>query len=340
MKIRIRNIVAPLVLAGGLAASALTGSPAMASEAACQVQNGCGTLHSVNAAGTPVVLDAKRQADLGEDIGYADLIGDRASSFSLVQHEGRGRVTYTDKTFTGAFTGIDNLTVSVGGGSISFKAVAPSAETTDTYSVGLSGLPALPSTVALTQGTGPAGGIFTGSTAVPAYLHPGTYTVGVTLTDTPLNGTPVVTTGILTLTVTGNVVFVPAQPFYTIVYVTAQGNWTSDCVTALGNGLLKNEPCTLGKDPSQMFRFFTATVDGPATTLSTGSVSVPFVASAQQYAVLNVATGKYLEDQSILSAQATMVPQSDPADAVVGTGRELDANGSAAAGLATWQFGV
>jgi hypothetical protein len=329
---KIRNVLGLLALTGSVVGTALTGiGSASASEINCRVADGCGTLHGINAVGTPVVLDVKRQANLGIDIGYPDLPGDRASALSFVKHEGRGKWTYADKTFAGSFAGIAGLTVTVANGSISFSYALPSTPAAvtapDTYSVGLSGLPALPSAVALT-GTGP----FIGSTAVPAWLRPGTYTVAVTLTDTPASGLPAVSTGTLTLTVTGNVVYVAAKPFYTIVYVTANGTWTSDCVTALGNGLLRDEPCTLGRAPDQMFQFFASN----AGVLASSPAVLPLAESTQAYAVKSITTGAFLEDQSGLSAAATQVPQSDTADAVIFTGRELDANGTSAN---TWTFG-
>lgn len=329
-KIALGLVATGLALGVGLVA---IGGNAHASEIACQVADGCGTLHGTDAAGIPVALDAKRKADLGIDIGYPDLPNDQATAWSLVLHQGHGRVTYTDLTDTPAGTGIDGLTASVAAGSLTFTY---EGNGTSAYSIGLSGFPELPASLALAN-TIAEPDIYTVSTAVPAYLRPGTYNVAIVLTsqDPAVEGTtppPVFTDGTLTLTVTGTVVFVPAQPYYSLAYVTPQGNWTSDCATVLGDGLMRNEPCTLGRDPTQMFRFYQVN----AGVVGTVPVVVPLASSAQPYAVMNTMTGKYLEDQSGLSASQLLIPQSDAGDALAFTGRQLDALGPA---TAVWSFG-
>lgn len=328
---KIRQLAAAFVVVGGLVAGAFTGIPAAgASEITCQIQNGCGTLHGIDAVGTPVALDAKKKADLGIDIAYPDLPGDRATAYSLVEHQGHGKWTFADKSETvSSQSGITGLNIFTGlniPGALQFSYSSALVGTT-TVSVTWPGS-STPTTVTLTGGAG--------STPLPAYLRNGIYTVGISVTVQPptVEGTPppaTTFTGTFGFTVQGNAVYVPAQPYYTIVYVTENGTWTSDCVTALPGGLLANEPCDWGRSPDQQFRFYTSN----GGVLSTGSVVVPQSVSSQQYAVENAATGKYLESLSGLLPAQLLVPQSDAADALPFTGRQLDANGPS---TAVWEF--
>ena len=305
---------------GGLALLGLAVPSAHASEVNCAPSNNCGTLHGVDALDAPVALDAKRQADLGMDIGFPDLPGDRATAFSLVPHAGHGHDlrAWADSSVSVTPT-IRGLTATVTNGVLTFTYTGGVAGYS--YSVSLGYLPGVQSSVTLNS----AG---TGTLTFPEDLRRGVTQVSVSLSATALPGgtdesQPPTLTGTITFNANAIEVYTPSQGVtsYTIVYVTAAGTWTSDCVTAVGAGMLRNEPCTLGRDPSQQFEFDVA---GSPVVVS---------ASGQAYSVKNIVTGKFLEDQSTADPS---VPQTDAADSVVGSGRQLDVNGP---DTAVWSFG-
>ena len=239
------------------------------------------------------------------DIGFPDLPGDRATAFSLVPHAGHGHDlrAWADSSVS-VTTTIPGLTATVTNGVLTFSLASPVAGYV--YTVGLGYLPGVASSVVL-GGPGP----LTGSAVFPTDLRSGDTQVSVSLSavagtnPAPALPLPVSASGTVTFHAQAHEVFTPSQGVtsYTIVYVTAAGTWTSDCVTAVGAGMLRNEPCTLGRDPSQQFEFDVA---GSPVVVS---------ASGQAYSVKNIVTGKFLEDQSTADPS---VPQTDAADSVVG----------------------
>ena len=104
--------------------------------------------------------------------------------------------------------------------------------------------------------------------------------------------------------------------FYTIVGA-KDGSWSNQCLTAQGSGMLRFATCTLGRDSGQRFYAY---LNG------TGTSHPDVVANAPgEYAFRNLATGDFMEDASNSNPA---VHQSDIADAMLPTGRQLDVNGT------------
>jgi hypothetical protein len=331
--IRVRNLLGVLATAAlPFGAVVLSAPGAHASDFDCVLADGCGTFHSVNAAGYPVAMDAKYQDGLEEIIGYPDLSGDKATDFALVAHDQAGQRVRYDKTY--AVTGsADGLTATVSDGELVFSlnVASISGYAGFTYAAGLSGVAGVPASVSLAATSTP--GVYTGQVRLPFSLASGTYTLDATVAAAviPPNTAevPVFTAGSFTLTVTAAEVTTVAHSVeYSIVYA-PDDRWTSDCVTVTGAGLLRGTPCTAGRNPAQLFALYAA---GTSTPLAVSDVAV-----SQEYNLKSLVTGRYVEDQSV---SAPSVPQTDAADAILPGGRDVDANGiDATAADAEWYWG-
>ena len=154
-------------------------------------------------------------------------------------------------------------------------------------------------------------GLTSGNPLLPGTAIPGTYN---NIHGVATDAAGAKAHGTIDLKVTANHAYVPgpSTTFYTLVFA-KNGYWSSDCITATASGKLIGQPCTLGHDPAQ--RFYAYTGADVLTTVNIGGGGT--------YAFKNGLTGNFLVDQSYANPAT---PQSDAADAITGTGRQLDAN--------------
>jgi len=340
-----RKIYAGMVALTALGTAGATGAlPAFASSTGCAFSNGCATLHGTDALGRAVAMDAKYQNKSEILIGYADNVGDGATSFDGVLHYTRATSTTTwDDTevlpvwpaTTVTETG-PSTTLGINPGSVhldaatgvwSFQVTGGSGP----YTATISGLSDSSSSATVTPAVTPvvgSPGVTTPNAQLSvngATLAPGVYDNAVlTITD---SGTPTPSTVTYTFLVHvfAHAVTIPGgdAPYYTFVYAPA-GTWSSQCVTDInGSGALRLYPCTAGHDPGQDF-----TTDATAGTLSATPAHISNLLAA------SVGKSSCLTDPSVSNPTT---PQSDAADETLTGGRQLYVNGSCIAGnLWSW----
>jgi len=320
----------------GLGTAAVTAGPASASTPGCAFSNGCATLHGTDALGRAVAMDAKYQNKNEIEIGYADNVGDTATSFDGVLHSHQTRPVNTwDDTGLGPFTADPPVYSNVNGATkiqVTNFADDPSTGVititvkggTAPYTATLTGLQGATVTSPITKSSG---GSFNADISVNGATNAqGFYNnIVLTITDSA-TPTPQTVTYTGSAEVFAHRVTIPSsnEPYYTYVYA-PNGTWTNQCVTDInGSGALKLSLCTNGHDAGQDF-----------TTDAAGGLLGATPAHISNLLAASVGSKSCLVDPSVSNPTT---PQSDAADEVAPGGRQLYVNGSCAVDTNLWSW--